>query len=117
MAILPSMDQIIEALVRSNPSFFSNRVLGMSYDQLKAIVYPRPSYQSFTIKKRDGTDRTIYEPRKPLKIIQVKVLAFLEARSSPLKPAVHGFVAKRSLLTNALVHCSPKTQHVFTTDL
>ncbi len=117
MTKLPSMDQIIEALVRSSPSFFSRRVLGMSYDHLKAIVYPRPSYQSFTIKKRDGTDRTIHEPRKPLKIIQVKVLAFLKERSSPLKPAVHGFVAKRSILTNALVHCSPKTKHVFNVDL
>ncbi|WP_322019408.1 reverse transcriptase domain-containing protein [Paraburkholderia tropica] len=111
------MDQIIEALVRNNPSWFSRNVLGISYDHLKAHIYPRPSYQSFTIKKRDGTDRTIHEPRKQLKIIQLKVLEFLEARSSPLKPAVHGFVAKRSILTNALVHCSPKTQHVFNIDL
>ncbi|MBR8378687.1 trypsin-like peptidase domain-containing protein [Burkholderia cenocepacia] len=111
------MDQIIEALVRSNPSFFSRRVLGMSYGSLKAIVYPRPPYKSFTIKKRDGTDRTIHEPRKSLKIIQNKVLAFLEERSPALKPAIHGFVAKRSILTNALVHCSPKTQHVFNIDL
>lgn len=117
MTVLPSMDQIIEALVRNNPSWFSRNVLGMSYDHLKAHIYPRPSYQSFRIKKRDGTDRTIHEPRKQLKIIQLKVLAFLKARSSPLKPAVHGFVAKRSILTNALVHCSPKTQHVYNIDL
>lgn len=46
-----------------------------------------------------------------------KVLEFLRERSSPLKPAVHGFVSKRSILTNALVHCSPKTKHVFNIDL
>lgn len=117
MVTLPSMDQIVEALVRSNPAWFSRNVLGMTYDSLKAIIYPRPPYKSFTIKKRDGTDRTIFEPRKRLKIIQLKVLAFLQSHSTPLKPAVHGFVAKRSILTNALVHCSPKSHHVFNIDL
>ena len=117
MAILPSMDQIVEALVRSNPAWFSRNVLGMPYDSLKAIIYPRPPYKGFTIKKRDGTDRTIFEPRERLKIIQLKVLAFLRERSTPLKPAVHGFVAKRSILTTALVHCSPKSHHVFNIDL
>lgn len=89
----------------------------MPYDRLKAIVYPQPPYKSFILKKRDGTDRTIHEPRKALKIIQNKVLAFLEERSPALKPTVHGFVAKRSILTNAMVHCSHKTQHVFNIDL
>jgi len=117
MAILPNIDQIVEGLIRNNPSWFSRNVLGMPYERLKTIIYPRPSYQSFTIKKRDGSDRTIHEPYRRLKIIQLKVLAFLQQRSSPLKPAVHGFVAKRSILTNALVHCSPKTQHVFNLDL
>ena len=117
MTIPPSMDPLIEALIRNNPSSFSRRVLGMPYDRLKAIIYPRPPYKSFTLKKRDGTDRTIHEPRKRLKIIQGKVLEFLRERSSPLKPAVHGFVSKRSILTNALVHCSPKTKHVFNIDL
>ncbi|HDR9033317.1 TPA: hypothetical protein QDB07_000766 [Burkholderia vietnamiensis] len=117
MAKLPSIDQIIEALVRKHTSSFSQRVLGMPYDALKALIYPRPPYRSFTIKKRDGSDRTIHEPRKALKIVQLKVLAFLQERSSPFKPAVHGFVADHSILTNALVHCSPKTQHVFNLDL
>ncbi|RSK71173.1 RNA-directed DNA polymerase [Burkholderia pseudomallei] len=117
MAKLPSIDQIIEALVRKHTSSFSQRVLGMPYDALKALIYPRPSYRSFTIKKRDGSDRTIHEPRKALKNVQLKVLAFLQERSSPFKPAVHGFVADHSIFTNALVHCSPKTQHVFNLDL
>lgn len=117
MAVLPNIDQIVEGLIRNNPSWFSRNVLGMPYDRLKTIIYPRPSYQSFTIKKRDGSDRTIHEPYRRLKIIQLRVLAFLQERSSPLKPAVHGFVAKRSILTNALVHCAPKTQHVFNLDL
>ncbi|WP_197531844.1 reverse transcriptase domain-containing protein [Aromatoleum aromaticum] len=89
----------------------------MPYDSLKAIIYPRPPYKSFTIKKRDGSDRTIFEPRKRLKVIQLKVLDFLQKRSTPLKPAVHGFVAKRSILTNAQVHCSPKNHHIFNIDL
>lgn len=104
-------------MVRSEPQSFSLNVLGMPYDSLKAIIYPRPPYKSFTIKKRDGSDRTIFEPRKRLKIIQLKVLDFLQERSTPFKPAVHGFVAKRSILTNAQVHCSPKNHHIFNIDL
>lgn len=117
MASIPNIDAIIESAVRSNISFFSRRVLGISYDRLKAIIYPRPPYRSFTIKKRDGTARLIHEPRKRLKILQEKVLAFLEERTGPVKPSVHGFVRKRSILTNARVHCSPKTQHLLNIDL
>lgn len=117
MTILASLDQIIEGLVRNNPAWFSSRILGIPYSTLKGIVYPRPPYKRFTIKKRDGTDRVIFEPRNRLKIIQERILKFLQDRSGPLKPAVHGFVSKRSILTNAQVHCSQKIHHVFNIDL
>ncbi|RBB31838.1 RNA-directed DNA polymerase [Burkholderia reimsis] len=117
MAIVASIDEIIESLVRNNPAWFSRRILGIPYSTLKEIVYPRPPYKRFTIKKRDGTDRVIFEPRNRLKIIQQRTLKFLLDRSGPLKPAVHGFVSKRSILTNAQVHCSPKVHHVFNIDL
>lgn len=117
MTILASLDQIIESLVRNNPVWFSSRILGIPYSTLKGIVYPRPPYKRFTIKKRDGTDRVIFEPRNRLKIIQERTLKFLQDRSGPLRPAVHGFVSKRSILTNAQVHCSQKIHHVFNIDL
>jgi len=117
MAILASIDEIIESLVRNNPAWFSRRILGIPYSTLKEVVYPRPPYKRFTIKKRNGTDRVIFEPRNRLKIIQQRTLKFLQDRSGPLKPAVHGFAPKRSILTNAQVHCSPKIHHVFNIDL
>lgn len=111
------MDALVEAMVRHDVSFFSSYVVGVSYERLKKIIYPRPPYSSFTIKKRDGSDRLILEPRKSLKLVQLKILDFLQKLSTPLKPAVHGFVAKRSILTNAKAHCSPKNHHVFNIDL
>ncbi|WP_259344005.1 reverse transcriptase domain-containing protein [Burkholderia pseudomallei] len=117
MAILASLDQIIEGLVRNHTAWFSSRILGIPYSTLKGIIYPRPPYKRFTIKKRDGTDRVIFEPRNRLKIIQERTLKFLQERCGPFKPAVHGFVSKRSILTNAQVHCSQKIHHVFNIDL
>lgn len=112
-----SMEEVFEGLSRNIVTWFSNRALGIPYSGLKAIIYPRPPYKHFVIKKRDGSARVIAEPRKRLKVIQEKVLSFLKDRAGPFKPAVHGFVPKRSILTNALVHCSPKNHHVFNIDL
>ncbi len=110
-------DVLFEELARKNITFFSNQVLGIPYSQLKHIIYPRPPYKHFNITKRNGNPRHISEPRKRLKLIQERILSFLEARSSPLKPAIHGFVAKRSIVTNALAHCTPKNHHILNLDL
>ncbi|WP_260432258.1 reverse transcriptase domain-containing protein [Burkholderia sp. Bp9140] len=112
-----SIEAILEELARQKVFWFSTHVLGIAYSELKAIIYPQPPYKHFTIKKRNGTDRVILEPRKRLKIIQEKVLAYLQNRAGSIKPAVHGFVRKRSILTNAQAHCSPKNHHVFNIDL
>lgn len=107
----------MEAMVQHDVGIFSLQVFGVPYEEVKKIIYPRPPYVRFTIKKRDGSDRTIFEPRKPLKLMQMKLLDFVQKRVPPLKPVVHGFVSKRSILTNALAHCSPRNHHVFNIDL
>lgn len=112
-----SADPIFDALIRNHVTSFSNAVFGISYDKLKRLIYPRPRYRAFIIKKRNGADRVIHEPRNALKLVQLQLLSFLESRSTPLKPAVHGFVPKRSILTNAQAHCSPKTQNLLNIDL
>lgn len=84
---------------------------------MKDIIYPTPPYKRFQIMKRNGSPRSIAEPRKRLKLLQQKVLVFLEERMSPLKPAVHGFVRHRSIVTNARAHCSRKTKFVLNLDL
>lgn len=117
MVAIPSADEFAEAMLRNHVTWFSRNALGVDYEKLKRMIYPRPPYKHFTIMKRNGSPRVISEPRKRLKIIQERVLAFLEPRSGPLKPAVHGFVPKRSILTNARVHCSSKNHHILNLDL
>lgn len=117
MVAIASVDALAEAMLRTNVNWFSDEVTGMPYSKLKQIIYPRPPYKHFTIKKRNGNPRMIAEPKRRLKIIQEKILAFLQDRSNPAKPTVHGFVAKRSIVTNAIVHCSPRTQYILNLDL
>lgn len=116
MAILTT-EETLEGLSRNVVTCFSNHVLGVSYSVLRGMIYPSPPYKTFIIKKRDGSHRVISEPRNRLKIIQNKVLIFLTARSGAFRPAVHGFLYKRSILTNAQTHCSSKFHHVFNIDL
>ena len=116
MAIV-KMEEMLEGLSRNSVTWFSSQNLGIPYSSLKGIIYPRPPYKQFVIKKRNGSARVIAEPSKRLKVVQEKVLTFLTERSGPLKPVVHGFVPKRSILTNAQMHCSPKNHHVFNIDL
>lgn len=95
-------------------------LLGLPYPALQAILYPHPPYKTFTLMKRNGSPRVIHEPRLRLKVLQEKVLAFLYERASPAKPCVHGFTrkgTKRSIVTNAKAHCSPKTQHLLNIDI
>lgn len=97
---------LVDAMVRSDVKWFSAHVLAMDFGKLKGIVYPHPHYKSFLIKKRNGDPRVINEPRLALKHVQHLILNFLEGKAGPIKPAVHGFVRQRSILTNARRHCS-----------
>lgn len=110
-------DAFTEMFVRHDLHWFCGSCLGIRYEQLAALIYPRPRYRHFTINKRSGGVRSIAEPNKLLKEIQLKVLAFLEERRSPYKPAVHGFVPKHSIVSNARVHCTPKTNQLLNLDL
>lgn len=110
-------DAFDEALKRTDVKWFSEHVLEMPFQQLKNIVYPKPPYKSFVIKKRNGDPRVIDEPRQRLKLIQQKILVFLDERAGPIKPAVHGFARNRSILTNARKHCSSATHHILNLDL
>jgi RNA-directed DNA polymerase len=64
-------------------------------------------YVSFTIKKRDGSDRIIRAPKKKLKKIQRQLLALLVDRL-PVHDAAHGFAKRRSVATNARPHVGKK---------
>lgn len=106
-----------ELFIRTDVDYMSRHLLGVPYSELQVLIYPRPPYKSFTITKRNGAPRLIHEPRRRLKVLQEKVLAYLYKHAGPAKPCVHGFTPKRSIVTNAQKHCSPKTQHLLNIDI
>ncbi|KFE68444.1 reverse transcriptase family protein [Hyalangium minutum] len=84
------------------------KALGVPVARLRWFAFHREvdtgtHYQSWQIPKRDGGQRTITAPKKELKAAQRWVLSNVVERL-PVHGAAHGFVAGRSILTNALAH-------------
>lgn len=75
---------------------------------------PSVQYRSFSIKKRAGGEREIKAPAKPLRDMQVQLALALQAHYQPLI-CVHGYVSKRSIVSNAEAHCNRRW--VFNVDL
>lgn len=83
--------------------------LGMSVPELRWLAYHRDAattthYTPFTLQKRDGSPRTIWAPMPKLKAAQRWILANIVERL-PVHGAVHGFLAGRSIVSNARPHC------------
>lgn len=95
----------------------SRGVFGQDYSAVKAVIYPAPRYRSFLMMKRGGGNRLIEEPRKQVKLLQEKALAFLAEFAPKDRPCVHGFVKDRSIVTNAEVHWKGRPTFVFNIDL
>jgi len=112
-----TIEQITKILVRSRVSEFCDEILGVPYSQIKKLLYPRAPYLFFELKKRSGGVRRIAKPTKRLKDLQLRVLDFLEKNRGPYKASVHGFIPRRSIVTNARTHCSPKTHQILNLDL
>ncbi len=66
-------------------------------------VDPSSHYLFWTIPKRDGTKRTITAPKRELKAVQRWLLRNVFEKL-PVHHAAHGFLAARSIETNARVH-------------
>lgn len=64
-------------------------------------------YNTFEIPKKSGGKRIILAPNKSLKIIQRCLALVLQAGYQPTL-SVNGFVAKRSVVTNATIHANKK---------
>jgi RNA-directed DNA polymerase len=117
MAKLLTVGETRDSLTHASIGYFSQHVLGLPYDAVRALIYPLPRYRAFLIAKRDGSPRLILEPRRQLKDVQLKALAFLVDRSGPPKPCVHGFVGGRSILSNAEQHLGIRPYHLLNIDL
>jgi retron-type reverse transcriptase len=86
--------------------------LGVTVPQLRGMAYHRDAatslhYVRFTIPKRDGTERPIWAPKRRLKAAQRWILQNIVERL-PVHGAAQGFLAGRSIRTNAAAHVNAK---------
>ncbi len=84
------------------------QAMGLPVARLRWLTYHRETdtashYYTFTIPKRDGTPRTLCAPKRELKAAQRWMLRQVAERL-PVHSAAHGFIADRSIVTNAQVH-------------
>lgn len=82
-------------------------LLEVPYSILVYLIYRSKAplrYREFSIPKRSGGVRIITTPTKSLKILQSKLSQILQLVYKP-KPAAHGFLLKRSIVSNAQEHC------------
>ncbi len=82
--------------------------LGISLERLRWFTHDKQvdfawHYVRYTVPKRNGSQRVILAPKVQLKAIQRKIVAEILVRL-PAHSAAHGFVAGRSILTNAAPH-------------
>lgn len=77
-------------------------------------IRPENMYHEFTIDKKTGGKRKICAPNKKLKNIQRKLANILN-EVYKVKPAAHGFVREKDIVTNAKNHT--KRKWVFNLDL
>lgn len=92
-------------------------LLGIQDKSLRYFLYsikPDNMYSEFIIKKKNGEDRHIYAPDRRLKNIQRKMAQILNCVYK-IKPAAHGFVLDKNIVTNAENHI--KRKYVFNIDL
>ena len=92
------------------------QLFNLTYSELSRLIYPTTNncYKSFFIPKKSGGHREINSPKSELLRIQQKLAKEFENIYSP-KDSTHGFVSKRSIVTNAVRHTNKK--FVFNIDL
>lgn len=83
-------------------------LLGLSIPKLRSFAFHRQAanflhYRRFVIPKRDGSDREIWAPSAELKETQRWILRNIVERLL-VHGAAHGFLAGRSVASNAKVH-------------
>ena len=93
------------------------RFLGAPEKMLEEFAFTMPDsqrYKHFAVPKSNGGLRIISEPIEPLKEIQHLLLNIFNRSYAPLESS-HGFIAGRSILTNAKSHV--RKSWVFNADL
>lgn len=116
MSLLLS-DSVTRLYSQTDVHSMSKGVLGLDYSEVQKILYPSPAYRGFLLKKRSGGNRLIEEPRKKVKLLQLKALEFFSKFAPKVRPCVHGFVKDRGILTNAKAHWERRPTFVLNLDL
>ncbi|MFO0606114.1 MAG: reverse transcriptase family protein [Polyangiales bacterium] len=89
------------------------KALGLTIPRLRWLTFHREvdtgsHYRRWQVPKRSGGTRTITAPKRELKAAQRAVLRSI-AEKLPVHGAAHGFLAGRSIVTNAKVHAGAHT--------
>jgi RNA-directed DNA polymerase len=86
----------------------------LNYYINKSTTHNKPTYFTFSIKKKSGGDRKIHAPIKGLKEFQKALNIIFQSIYEP-HPAAKGFVMGKSIVDNALVH--KNQNYVYNIDL
>jgi RNA-directed DNA polymerase len=106
LVLTPTPEQLREQFVTLRTRADVARLLDVEENRLIYHLYispPTERYAVFQVRKRSGDFREIAAPVTALKIIQRKLNQVLQVVYQ-VKPAVHGFVQGKSIVTNAAVH-------------
>jgi RNA-directed DNA polymerase len=87
-----------------------------SYENLGYLIYPSSKYREFSLKKKNGSERSIAVPARRLMHVQKRLAALMQAVAKT-KPSAHGFVKKKSIVTNAQQHVDRDKTYLFNIDL
>lgn len=110
---IPAIGMSISVELTSEASLLT--YLGVSSKELKKIWWFRERmYCEFDIYKKDNKKRIIYSPDERLKSLQRKI-ALLLNQIYRVRHPVHGFVANKSVKTNALSHI--RKRYILNVDL
>jgi RNA-directed DNA polymerase len=77
-------------------------------------IPPNRRYKAFEVRKKNGGARRISAPNTNLKVVQAKLAQILGSVYKP-RPSAHGFIEKRSIVSNAKGHTG--NRYVFNIDL
>jgi RNA-directed DNA polymerase len=98
---IATVDQLVTILQEADPSLDKSKLRWYCYHR---DVSTTLHYRQFGIPKKTGGIRQIWAPMKELKAIQRWILENIVERL-PIHGSAHGFVAGRSIVTNAQLHC------------
>ena len=114
---MQSKEDLLQLMNEVKPLLYGEKTVLFQMKQLTWYSNPKLAkkrYNSFTIKKKSGAERTIHAPVKGLKAIQKTLSFILQCVYEPHKSAT-GFVREKSIVDNAKEHIGSK--YVYNIDL